>query len=108
MVAPVCAADSGFDGAVAAAAAGVAVVDDVVEVVAGYAVAVEGTAAAAADVDVAVVGPVAFVAPIQPPHKKIRRGQRNRYQMPVNPKGTLLNVKIKLLSNLINSGSNLE
>lgn len=105
MIAPVCVADRDieFDSFVVAAdvaadaadaadiaadvaadvAAVVAIVVgvDVVDAVAGTVVAIAVTAVAAVAAAVAA-GPVVFVAPNQPPRKKIRRGQRSRYQTP--------------------------
>lgn len=93
MIAPACVADVVFVAAAvasaAAAAAGVvgAGVAFVYAVARCAAVAVVVAIAVAVVAVVAVVaGPVVFVAPSQPPRKKIRRGQRSRYQMPVNEK----------------------
>lgn len=77
-IVPVCVADGdvvyGIDGvALVVAAAGV------VDAVAVYCVAVYCAAVAAA-----AVGHVVCVPPVQPPHKKIRREQRNRSQTPAN------------------------
>lgn len=97
MIAPVCVADKDieFDSFVAAdvaadiaavvvvIAAVVATVDaDVVDAVADTAVVIVTAVAAVA----AAVGPVVFVAPNQLPRKKIRRGQRSRYQTPSKEK----------------------
>lgn len=84
--------DIGFDGFVAAAVVVVGV--DVVDAVAGcaaVAAAVAIAAAAAAEVAIAAAaaGPV-FVAQYQPPRKKIRRGQRSRYQTPENEDRNIL------------------
>lgn len=102
VTAPVCVADKdiGF-GFVAVAVVAVAVVAaataaavavagaDVDDAVAGCVAVVAAVATAVATAAVAAVadaaGPV-FVAQCQPPRKKIRRGQRSRYETPVNEK----------------------
>jgi len=87
VIALVCVADRnvGLGFVVAAAVAAVVAGAGVVDAVAGYAAVAVAVVIAIAAVAV-VVGPVVFVARNQPPHKKIRRGQRSRCQTPVNEK----------------------
>jgi len=88
VIALVCVADRnvGLGSFVAAAVAAVVAGGGVVDAVAEYAAVAVAVVIAIAAVVVVVVGPVVFVARNQPPHKKIRRGQRSRCQTPVNEK----------------------